>query len=122
MRLTLKQLEDVFLHSEKERKICPAAWSLLYFAARNEGIDKLEALRIIRRESYEIDLFTESFLDPSDLEEVKKLLFMIGLEKPSFSSDSLVSKRLLEAWVAKTVMLQIARRSDPSRLHAGEDS
>lgn len=122
MRLTLKALEDVFLHSEKELKICPAAWSLLYFAARNDGIDKLEALRVIRRDSYETSLFIEAFLDASDLEEVKKLIFLVGLDKRSFDSDVLVAKRMLESWVAKTVMRQIANRSATARLEAGEDA
>ena len=118
MRLTLQQIEDLFLHSEKERPIPQSVWSLLYFAARNDGIKSLDALRVIRREPTETAIFIEHFLTPGDVEEVRKLSFMLGLEMRTSISNEAASKRMLDAWIAKTVMLNIARGIDrkPSQI------
>lgn len=115
MRLTLQQIEDVFLHSEKERLILPVTWSLLYFAARNDGIEALDALQIIRREPYETGILVENFLGPGDLEEVKKLSFMIGLEMPTPHCAQAISKRMLDAWIAKTLMIKFIPPLDRRR-------
>ena len=111
MRLTLQQIEAVFLHSEKERQIPPATWALLYFAARNAGIEKIEGLQVLKREPYDAGLFIEAFLVPDDIEEAKKLSITIGLEMATPHCDQAVVTRLLDAWIAKTVMLNIARQS-----------
>ena len=112
MRLTLQQIEDLFLHSEKDKLIPQSVWSLLYFTARNDGIESLDALRVIRREPEETGIFIAHFLTPGDVEEVKKLSFMLGLEARTQQSGEAMSKRLLDAWLAKTLMLNIARGTD----------
>ena len=118
MRLTLQQIEDLFLHSEKDKPIPQAVWSLLYFTARNDGIESLDTLRVIRREPEETGIFIEYFLTAGDVEEVKKLSFMLGLEMRTPNSAEAVSKRMLDAWLAKTLMLKIAHGPDrkPSQI------
>ena len=111
MRLTLGQIEDIYLHSEELRPIVPATWSLLYYAARNDGIDKLEALRVIRSEPKDVGRFIDAFLVPEDIEEVKKMSFTIGLEMSSPHGAQAVTKRMLDSWVAKTLMREIAQRA-----------
>ena len=115
MRLTLQQIEDLFLHSEKDKPMPQAVWSLLYFAARNDGIESLDALRVIRREPEETGIFIEHFLETGDVEEVKKLSFMLGLEMRIPNSAEAVSKRMLDAWLAKTLMLKITHGPDRKR-------
>ena len=112
MRLTLQQIEDLFLHSEKDKPIPEVVWLLLYFTARHDGIESLDALRVIRREPEETGIFIAHFLTPGDVEEVKKLSFMLGLEMRTPHSREAVSKRLLDAWVAKMLMLNIAKPPD----------
>ena len=118
MRLTLQQIEDLFLHSEKDKPIPQVVWSLLYFAARNDGIESLDALRVIRREPEETGIFIEHFLTAGDVEEVKKLSFMLGLEARTPHSAEAASKRMLDAWIAKTLMLNIAHGANrkPSQI------
>ena len=118
MRLTLTQLEEIYLHSEELNPIVPAAWSLLYYAARNDGIDKLEALRVLRSEPKDAGLFIDAFLCPEDIEAVKKLSFTIGLEMSSPHAAQAVTKRMLDSWVAKTLMREIAEGADrrPSQI------
>ena len=118
MRLTLQQIEDLFLHSEKDKPIPQVIWSLLYFTARNDGIESLDALRIIRLEPEEMGLFIEHFLTAGDVEEVKKLSFMLGQEMRTPNSAEAVSKRMLDTWIAKTVMLNIAHGANrrPSQI------
>lgn len=112
MRLTLGQLEDIYLHSEKLRPIEPATWSLLYFAARNNGIDKFEALRVLKSEPKDVGLFIENFLGPDDVEEARKISFTIGLEMLTPHCAQSVAKRMLDAWIAKTLMRKIAQEAD----------
>lgn len=112
MRLTLGQLEDIYLRSEDLSPISPATWSLLYFSARNDGIDKIDALCVLKGEPSDVGLFIEAFLSLQDIEEVRKLSFTIGLEMPTPHSDVAVTKRMLDAWIAKTLMLEIIQASD----------
>ena len=112
MRLTLKQIEDLYLHAEKSRPIAPATWSLLYFAARNGGIDRYNALRVLKKEPNDVALFLDAFLGPDDIDEVKKFSYTIGLEMPTPHCDQAVTKRMLDAWVAKTLMREIAQSAD----------
>ena len=118
MRLILGQLEDIYLHAEELNPIMPATWSLLYFAARNSGIDKFEALRVIRSEPKDVGRFIDAFLVPEDIEEVKKLSFTISLEMSSPHSAQAVTIRMLDSWVAKTLMREIAHGADrrPSQI------
>jgi hypothetical protein len=112
MRLTLQQLEDVFLHPEIDAPIFPCVWSMLYLAARNNGIEAIEALRIISYEAYCTSTFIANFLCPSDVEEVKKHSFTLGLQSFTPHCGRAISKRMLDSWIAKTLMLEVVHRSD----------
>lgn len=120
MRLTLQQIEGVFLHDEKQKLIQPAVWSLLYFAARNDGVDAIDALRVIAREPADAGTIIENFLGPDDLEAVKALSLRFGLEMSTPHAAQAVTKRLLDAWVAKTLMLTIAQLPDRRRSQLDE--
>ena len=111
MRLTLAQLEDIYLHSEALRPIEPVTWSLLYYAARNDGIEKMEALRVIRSEPRDVGVFIETFLGSEDVDEVRKISFTMGLEMQSPHGAFAVTRRMLDAWIAKALMREIAQRA-----------
>ena len=51
--LTLEQLEGACLHDEKVKPIRADVWALLYIAARNSGVDVIDALNCLRRDKDE---------------------------------------------------------------------
>jgi hypothetical protein len=112
MRLTLQQLEDVFLHPEIDEPIFPCVWSVLYIAARNGGIEAIEAMSIISYEAYCTSTFIANFLVIGDVEEVKKHSFTLGLQSFTPHCGRAISKRMLDSWVAKIMMLEVIHRSD----------
>lgn len=107
MKLTLQQIEDVFLHSEKERLIEPCVWSILYIAARNGEIDSIDALSSVRRCAYAVGFFIELFLEPEDVEAVKEIIKILGREMSSAHNEVALCKSWLDAWIAKTMMLNV---------------
>jgi hypothetical protein len=115
MRLTLQQLEDVFLHPEIDAPIFPQVWAMLYLAARNQGIEAIDALRTLAQEAYLTSTFIAHFLGPGDVDEIKKLSFTLGLESLTPHCGKAISKRMLDSWVAKTLMLDVVHKSDRRR-------
>ena len=85
---------------------------MLYLAARNGGIEAIDALRIISQEAYCTSTFIANFLGPGDVEEVKKFSFTLGLQIFTPHCGAAISKRMLDSWVAKTLMLEVVHRSD----------
>jgi hypothetical protein len=121
MQLTLKEIEDTFLHSEKDKKMSGAAWALLYFAARHEGIDTLDALKTIRKSPGDVALFIEKILMPGDIDQVKMVIEQLEKEGGRHSIDAELAKRMLLAWRTQQIMLDIAHNAAAKAAGTDED-
>ena len=71
MRLTLNTLKDAFLESGFSDEQLKISRLIIYYAEEDDGIELRYALSCVRHYTYEVSVFVESILMPSDLDDVE---------------------------------------------------
>ena len=103
-RLTMQQLEDVFLAPGTDTTLLSTFWVILNRAKHERGVELRQALERVRMQPSEISVFVEKILQPEDLDdviyEIEKLSAELT-EKNLFAPRAL---RMLQAWRAKMLM------------------
>ena len=111
MIITKQQLEDVFLHDEKSSEIKPEVWCLLYLATRNDGvINAADAVYIVQSDPLAVSVLAEHFFDASDVAAIQKLSSEIAKKIGDERCDEAISKRMLDGWIAKMMMLEVMQK------------
>ena len=106
MRLTLKTLQDAFLESGFSESQLSTARLIMYYAGEDIGIELRYALICVRKYSYEVSVFVESILQPSDLDDVNYVIEKLREETKTVNFQAHESLRMLQAWRAR-VLIQI---------------
>ena len=107
MRLTYKHLNEVFHEPGADTLFSGAFWFVIFRAKRDKGIELREALECVRKNPLEVSIFVEKILQPSNLEDVVNVIDMIVAEKKRDDIYLEESLRMLHAWRAKTLMMNV---------------
>ena len=111
MIITKEQLEDVFLHEGKGKGVTAEVWCLLYLATRNDGfIDAADAVHIVQSEPSAVSVLVERFLEASDVAAIQKISSEIVTQTTDEHCADAISRRMLDSWIAKTMMLNVVRK------------
>ena len=115
MRLTHKTLKQAFLESGfSELQMSTARLITAY--AEDDGIELRHALTCLRKYRYEVSVFVESILQPSDLDDVIYVIEMLSDDAKKVHFRAHESLRMLQAWRAKTMMQIVIDKRNADRL------
>lgn len=118
MRLTLKTLQEAFLESGFSELQLSNARLIIYYAKEDDGIELRYALSCVRKYAYEVSVFVENILMPSDLDDVEYVIEKLCDDAKKSHFEAHESLRMLQVWRAKTLMQIIIDKRSAAQMAA----
>ena len=122
MRLTHKTLKQAFLESGFSELQMSTARLIVYYAEKDEGIELRYALSCVRKYKYEVSVFIESILQPSDLDDVIYVIERLSDDAKKVHFKAHESLRILQAWRAKILMMNVIERRGSAQFASAKNS
>ena len=104
MRMTTRQLTDIFGDPGVDSTVLRENWFVAYRAQNEDGLELRDALELVRNQPGEVSAFVEKVLQPSDLADVEYVIEMLVEEDAVNRIWDRKCLRLLQSWRARTLM------------------
>lgn len=121
MRLTQKQLEDVFLALGGDTISLSTFWSIVHYARSNDGVELRAALHRVRKQSREAAIFAERILQPADLDDFVYVIDALSAEITGDDISTRESLRRLQAWHAGAMIQDVIQKRNAVHSASGKN-